>query len=265
MPVVTRPDGAEIAWSDEGAGTPVLLVMGLAYPAAMWWRLTPHLVEAGYRVISFDNRGAGRTGDVVGAPYSVETMADDALAVLAAAGEESAHVVGMSMGGLIAQQVALTAAERVRSLLLAATHPGVAHGVFAAAVTEMLDRRPSLTIQQAAELSIPFNYAPDTPRERIEADWAVRFPLAATADGFVAQWQGHRPWSGLPGIRDLAMPVLVLHGSIDALVVPENGEILAREIPGAEHVVIDGANHLLFTDRPEESRQVVLDWLAKQR
>lgn len=83
MPYVERPDGARVAWQQDGPadGTPLLLVMGLAYPAAMWWRLIPALAER-HRVLRLDNRGAGLTGDVAGGPYTVETMAGDCLAVL---------------------------------------------------------------------------------------------------------------------------------------------------------------------------------------
>jgi 3-oxoadipate enol-lactonase len=88
----------------------------------MWFRLVPSLTPR-YRVIRLDNRGAGLTGDVPGAPYRVETMAEDCLAVLDAAGVESAHVVGLSMVGLIAQDIALGAPARVRSLCLLAPYP----------------------------------------------------------------------------------------------------------------------------------------------
>src|SRR5215210_5674815 len=114
---IDRPDGAKIAWESDGPqGAPaVLLVMGLAWPAASWFRQVPALAER-YRVIRVDNRGAGLTGDVPGAPYTVETMAADCLAVLDAADVDTAHIVGISMGGLIAQEIVLTAPERVRSL-----------------------------------------------------------------------------------------------------------------------------------------------------
>src|SRR3954467_10261426 len=117
MPVIERPDTARIAWESDGPeeAPAVLLVMGLAYPAAMWFRLVPALAEA-HRVIRVDNRGAGRTGDVPGAPYTLETMAAACRAVRGAAGVEAAHVIGISMGGLIAQELALAAPERVRSL-----------------------------------------------------------------------------------------------------------------------------------------------------
>ncbi len=266
MPAIERPDTARIAWESDGPedAPAVLLVMGLAYPAAMWFRLMPALAE-GYRVIRVDNRGAGRTGDVSGAPYTVETMAADCLAVLAAAGVDIAHIVGISMGGLIAQEIALTAPERVRSLCLIATHPGLAHAVMNPQAMAMLTRRGQMTPEEAAEASIPFNYAPGTPRERIEEDWAVRFPLAATNEGYLAQVVGSSRWNGYDRIEGITAPTLVVHGELDALVPPENGRLIADRVPGAELVIIPNANHVLMTDQPERVSKVLVEWLDRNR
>ncbi|MEX2289286.1 MAG: alpha/beta fold hydrolase [Mycobacteriales bacterium] len=266
MPVIERPDGARIAWSsagDDGA-PPVLLIMGLAYPAAMWWRQVPALAER-YRVLRLDNRGAGLTGDVPGAPYTVETMAADCLAVLDEAGTDVAQVVGLSMGGLIAQEIALSAPERVRSLCLVATHAGAAHAVWDPEALAMLGNRGQLTVQEAAEMSLPFNYAPGTPREQIEQDWAVRFPLAASPEGYLNQLTGSSQWSGLPRLSGVSAPTLVLHGEIDRLVPADNGRMLAQAIPGAELTVLPDANHLLTTDQPEQVEKVLLGWLDRHR
>jgi pimeloyl-ACP methyl ester carboxylesterase len=266
VPVIERPDTARIAWESDGPedAPAVLLVMGLAYPAAMWFRLVPALAEQ-HRVIRVDNRGAGRTGDVPGAPYTVETMAADCLAVLDAAGVDTAHVVGISMGGLIAQEIVLTAPERVRSLCLIATHPGASHAVLNPQAVAMLMQRGQMTAQQAAEASIPYNYAPGTPRERIEEDWAVRFPLAGTNEGYLAQVIGSSRWDGHDRIRGITAPTLVVHGELDALVPPENGRIIADRIPGAELVTIPEANHLLMTDQPQHVSEVLLGWLDRNR
>jgi pimeloyl-ACP methyl ester carboxylesterase len=266
VPVVERPDGARIAWEVDGPdGAPaVLLIMGLAYPAAMWFRLMPALTER-HRVIRVDNRGAGHTGDVPGAPYTVETMAADCLAVLDAAGADQAHVVGISMGGLMAQEIALTAPERVLSLCLTATHPGIAHAVVNPDAMAMLMKRGEMTPQQAAEASIPYNYAASTPRELIEEDWAVRFPLAATNEGYLAQAVGTSQWDGFDRAPGITAPTMVLHGELDALVPPENGRILADRIPGAELVIVPDANHVLMTDQPEQVAKVLLDWLDRHR
>ena len=261
---VERPDGAKIAWESDGPedAPAVLLIMGLAWPAASWYRQVPALAER-YRVLRLDNRGAGNTGDVPGAPYTVETMAADCLAVLDEAGVSEAHIVGISMGGLMAQELALTASERVRSLCLVATHPGIAHAVVNPDAMELLQKRATMTPAEAAEASIPFNYAPATTRERIEEDWAVRFPLAATNEGYLAQAMGTAQWSGHDRIPTINRPTLVLHGEIDRLVPLRNGEMLAERIPGAELVVVPGANHVLTTDEPEQVAKVLLDWLDR--
>jgi pimeloyl-ACP methyl ester carboxylesterase len=161
----------------------------------------------------------------------------------------------------MAQEIALTAPERVLSLCLVATHPGIAHAVTNPVAMEMLMKRGEMTPQQAAEASIPFNYAPATPRERIEEDWAVRFPLAATNEGYMAQAVGTSQWSGYDRIGAITARTLVVHGELDALVPPDNGRILAERIPGAELVLVPDANHVLMTDQPEQVAKVLLDWL----
>src|SRR5256885_17269471 len=108
--------GAKIYWDEQGEGEPVLLIMGLGYPSDMWYRTRPHLA-ARYRTIALDNRGVGRS-DVPPGPYPIALMASDAAAVLDAGGSESAHVYGVSMGGMIAHEVTPEYPERARSLIL---------------------------------------------------------------------------------------------------------------------------------------------------
>lgn len=266
MPVLERPDGARISWESDGpADAPaVLLIMGLAYPAAMWFRVVPPLAER-YRVIRLDNRGAGLTGDVPGAPYTVPTMAADCLAVLDEAGVQQAHVVGASMGGLIAQEIAVTAPDRIRSLCLVCTHPGIAQAVINPEALKLVTSgRADMTPQEAAEASVPFNYSPSTPRARIEEDWAVRLPLACTLTGYMAQVQGTLPWSRYDDLPAITLPTMVLHGEQDALVPPDNGRTIAGRIPGAELVTIPDANHVLWTDQPEQVTAALLAWLDRQ-
>lgn len=267
MPVVQREDGASISWESDGPedAPPVLLIMGLAYPAAMWFRLVPGLAQR-YRVIRVDNRGAGLTGDVPGAPYTVPMMAADCLAVLDDAGVEQAQVVGISMGGLMAQEIAVTQPGRVTSLCLMATHPGITHAVMNPEALKLVTSgRADMTPQEAAEVSIPFNYAPTTTRERMEEDWAVRFPLACTLTGYTAQVQGTLGWSRYDDLPTITAPTLVLHGELDALVPPPNATTIAERIPGAELTMVPDANHVLMTDQPEQVAKILLDWLDRHR
>jgi 3-oxoadipate enol-lactonase len=261
MPTTRRPDGADIAWYEEGAGTPVLLVMGLAYPAASWFRQVPALAER-HRVITVDNRGAGATGLVPGAPYTVETMTEDLLAVLDDAGADRAHVVGLSMGGLMAQELALSHPGRVRSLVLASTHPGTANGVWPQEVQDFLAARFAMPADERAEFSIPFNYHPSTSRELIDEDVATRLAGTAGPEGYAAQG-GTALWTGWDRLPSLRVPTLVLHGAQDRLVVPANAEKLAEAIPDAKLVLVEGANHVMTTDRPDEVNEALLGWFAE--
>lgn len=261
MPTLSRPDGAEIAWYDEGSGSPVLMLMGLAYPAAAWFRQVPVLARE-HRVLTVDNRGAGATGLAPGSPYTVEQMAGDSLAVLDAAGVEQAHVVGISMGGLVAQELGLSHPERVRSLTLMATHPGIAHGVFPPEVHEFLAARLGMAAEERGEFSIPFNYHPSTPRQLIEEDWQAREAGTAGPEGYAAQG-GTALWSGWDRLPSMGVRTMVMHGAQDRLVVPENGERIAERVPDAKHVVVEGANHILTTDRADEVNGLLLSWFAE--
>jgi len=261
MLTVTRPDGAEIAWYDEGSGSAVLLVMGLAYPAAAWFRQVPVLAGQ-HRVLSVDNRGAGATGLVAGAPYTVETMTEDCLAVLDAAGVEKAHVVGISMGGLMAQELGLEHPHRVQSLTLMATHSGIASSVWPQEVHDFLAARASMGAQERGEFSIPFNYHPATPRHLIEEDWTAREAGTAGPEGYAAQG-GTALWSGFARLPSMTVPTQVVAGAQDRLVVPENSEIIAARVPDAKLVLVEGANHILTTDQADEVNRLLLSWFAE--
>jgi len=260
VPFVAR-DGARIWWSSEGGGPPVLLVMGLGYPASMWYRVLPYLVD-GYRAVTFDNRGVGATGVPPG-PYSIEQLADDAVAVLDAAGVESAHVVGASMGGFIAQEIVLRHPGRVRSLVLACTHANGPEAVPPEPdALAMLTDRTTLGPREAALLARPFIYAPDTPEEVVEQDIAVRLRQPTAPEGYANQLAAvvaHRgTFDRLPQVR---VPTLVVHGTADRLVHPANAPLLAGRIPGARLVMVEGASHLLFSDRTEETGTVIRAFL----
>src|SRR5215471_3635071 len=114
--------GAKIYWDEQGKGEPILLIMGLGYSSVMWYRTRP-VLAARYRTLAFDNRGVGRS-DTPAGPYSIALMASDAAAVLDAAETEGAHIFGVSMGGMIAQEFALQYPHRVRSLILGCTAAG---------------------------------------------------------------------------------------------------------------------------------------------
>lgn len=258
-------DGARLAWESEGTGDPVLLVMGLGYPGAMWYRLLPYLTDR-YRSVWFDNRGVGATGTTPG-PYTIEQMADDAAAVLDAAQVARAHVVGASLGGFIAQELVLRHPERVRSLVLACTHCNGREAIAPAPeALDLLTKRSSMTPREAAEVAVPFVYAADTARERIDEDIAVRMRQPTDPEGYARQLEAALAHAGTyDRLPTIAVPTLVVHGTDDRLVNPANAPVLAARIPGARLVLVQGASHLLFTDRTDEVGTALRAFLDEQR
>ncbi len=255
--------GASIYWDEQGHGAPLLLIMGLGYSSHMWHRPRPALSQH-YRTIALDNRGVGRS-DVPPGPYPVATMASDAAAVLEAAGAESAHVFGVSMGGMIAQEFALRYPNRVRSLVLGCTAAGGPTAVRAdAEATQMLMTRDKMTPEQALEAPVPFIYDSTTPRERIDEDLAIRRPWLPRPEAYTAQLQGIIAWESYSRLSGITAPTLVIHGQNDRLVPPGNGRLIAERILGAKLVMIPHASHLFTTDQPEAAHCAILEFLSQQ-
>lgn len=260
MPFTTS-NGCRIYWEESGAGDPLLLIMGLGYSLDMWHRTRPAMAEH-YRTVVFDNRGVGKS-DVPTGPYAIAQMADDAAAVLDAAGIERTHVYGVSMGGMIAQELTLRHPERVRSLVLGCTSFGGPNSVPAAPpVIQTLMARATMSPEEGVEAMIPFIYGPSTPRARIDEDLAIRRRTFPQAAGYLAQVQGIMAWNCYDRLENIRVPTLVLHGEADQLVPPENGRILARKIPGARLVTFEKASHIYPTDEPEAANREVLRFLA---
>lgn len=260
MPFVTNA-GARIYWEEHGAGDPLLLIMGLGATLEWWQRLVPVLAPR-YRTIVYDNRGVGRS-DVPPGPYAIPAMADDAAAVLDAAGLASAHVFGASMGGMVAQELALNHPSRVRSLILGCTACGGPESVPAEKEARTaLGARSTMTPEDAMWAMAPYIFDVSTPRERVAEDIALRLAAKVTNDGYFAQLQGIRAWTGTHDrLAGIAMPTLVIHGETDQLVPSENGRVIARAIPGARLVMIPRASHMFFTDQLEASSEAILSFL----
>jgi 3-oxoadipate enol-lactonase len=243
--------GTRVWWDEHGSGEPLLLIMGLGFPASLWYRVLPRLSQS-FRVLVFDNRGTGRTGAVPG-PYAIEAMAGDAVAVLDAADARSAHVLGISMGGLIAQEVALSEPARVRSLILACTHPGGSATVLPSPeVLEQLYSRNDLPLEESYRATIRIAYAPCTDPETVEEDIAARLADPTSPEGYMNQLVGGMGYAGsFDRLAQLTTPTLCLHGTDDMLVPPVNAQNLAAAISSARVQWIHGAGHMLFSDAPD--------------
>ena len=259
MPHVVN-EGAELYWEAHGSGPPLLLIMGLSFTHEMWFRILPCL-ENRYRVVLFDNRGMGRSS-VPRGPYSIPKMARDAAAVLRAAGASAAHVIGASMGGMIAQELALNHPAMVRSLALGCTSHSGLFGRWPDLT--FVPRRPGKTRLEREQSIVKLLYADSTPRQRIEEDLRIRSACQWTGKGFLNQFAGILMWSAYRRLPSISVPTLVVHGDQDRLVPPENGRAVARRIPGAKFELIENAGHILTTDQPELCSSSLLQFLGTQ-
>jgi pimeloyl-ACP methyl ester carboxylesterase len=255
-------DGAKIYWRERGEGDPVLLIMGLGWASDMWYRTTPELSRK-YRTVVFDNRGIGRSDSPPG-PYSISGMADDAAAVLEAAALDSAHVFGHSMGGMIAQELALSYPERVRSLILGGTNCGGRNAVPPAPeVLGVLTAR-GINPVDAFWAIAPYIYDSATPREKIQEDLEVRCRAFPSRESYLAQLHAIIEWESYRRLNSVKVPTLVLHGETDRLIPAENADILAKEIPDARLLKLAGASHVFQTDRPQATAAALLSFLQEQ-
>lgn len=264
MPFAER-DGARIHWQASGKGTPLVLIMGLGCSSAMWFRLAPRLAKK-HRVILLDNRGVGLTEPPRWAlVHRVSSMAADVAAVLDAAGEAQAHVVGLSMGGMIAQQFALDFPQRLLSLHLLATNCGGPRAVLPRThVWQMLFDKGHHSPQDNLRRMRPHTYALHTSEQVIEEDDLIRLDTWPTPRGYQAQLNGLLGWTSWHGLPGIACPVQVVHGLEDELIPPANGRLLAGRIPGAELVELEQASHWLHSDQPAALARELLGFIARR-
>ena len=247
---------ARIHYEVDGEGEPLVLIAGTAFDLSFWDDLLPEL--RGFRVLRLDNRGAGLS-DAPDEAFSIEQMADDVAAVMDAAGMPSAHVYGASMGGQIAQELAIRYPERVLSLVLGATWAGGPPLSRAVRLLPLLLSRKDP--EDLVRATAPFLSATPIP----ETDG--RFPGHARAPrnkpAIRRQLTAQLRYSSLRRLHTIRQPTLVMHGEKDRFVSPLNAKRMTRRIPGARLRLIAGAGHLHHRDRPRESRDLLLDFLME--
>ena len=245
---VTAPDGARLHVVDQGKGDPILWLQGLNAPAAAWAVQLGHFGQT-YRSIAPDARGVGQS-DAPPGPYTVKQMAQDAVAILDAVEVDRAHVVGLSLGGAVAQELALARPDRVRSLALLATFAAQAprsralleawRGLYPVAIGDA-------RLRKAWELqAYSWLFTERFWRSEANVRAALRFASAQPAQpaqGFVGQVDAALSHDARDRLGQVTAPTVVIHGALDQLSPKENGEELARLIPGAELVVLADVGH----------------------
>ena len=277
-----QSNGIEIEYEESGTGDPLLLVMGLNGQLVDWPAgFVDELVERGFRVIRFDNRDAGLSTEMTGVPpsrfelvkdvvthhgppdqYLVADMAGDAIGLLDALGIERAHVVGMSMGGMIAQQIAIDAPERVLSLtsIMSTTGSQRVGKPKARLVWKYLRREP-VGPEQAVENAVELFRAISGPtfddaefRVLAKESVARSYRPEGTARQLGAILSSPDRTAGL---RELRVPTLVIHGTVDPLVNYSGGVATANAVPGARLLMFNDMGHDLPRTRWDEMADAI--------
>ena len=256
-----------IYYESQGEGEPILLIQGYGQYSGHWATLIPRFSRE-YRVISFDNRGAGRS-DKPDIPYTMKMMADDAKGLLDAIGVDSAHVFGISMGGMIAQEFALNYPDKLISLILGCTFCGGTKAILPTPEALAFLTGPEmakLSVEERARVTVPWLVAQefiDKNPEAVELYVALTSKYPTPIHGFACQAQAiaaHDTYDRLPQIT---APTLVIAGDADRIIPAENSRIIAPRIKDAELVILENAGHGFFIDAEAETTRIILDFLRQ--
>jgi 3-oxoadipate enol-lactonase len=262
--MIADSHGVKVAYEIRGDGEPLTLVHGLAYDRNGWGRL-PDLLALRFRVVLIDNRGVGESDEPEG-PYAVAQMAADVVAVLDDAGIERTNLFGVSLGGYIAQELALTYPERLAKLVLASTAPGGPRAYpMPAAGLEAFGKYPSMEreagLRLMVENSLGGRGVRDVPGLADEI-FAYRLAHAPSLAAWQAQAYAGATFDSYDRIGAIQAPTLVVQGGADNVVDPRNAELLGELIPNARVEIVPERGHLLVWEDSERVAELVTEFLS---
>lgn len=268
MPTL-QSNGITLAYEINGEGHPLLLISGVGYGGWFWRKIVPGLA-ARYRVITFDNRGAGGSDKPAG-PYSVPMLAADAAGLLEALAVPSAYVLGHSLGGFIAQELAVTRPHLVSKLILASTNHGgmKVMPITPEALKVLTDRSgdPLELIRRGMALAAAPGFAerqPEVVQELIQYRLSNPVPPAQ----YTAQVMAGAGMSALSEaqvaerLAAISVPTLILFGEADNVVPPGNAALMADKLPNARTALLPNTGHIFAIEDPAETVQVVSEFLG---
>jgi 3-oxoadipate enol-lactonase len=265
MPSIKAGD-INLEYYVEGSGPPLLMIMGFSGSATSWGQPFVDELNKHFTTIRFSNRGTG-TSDRPTAPFTIRMMADDAVNLLDALKIERPHVLGISMGGMIAQELAINYPRRVNGLALGCTTVGPAHGVTATPETmTLMAPTPGMTpaemfrkawpaLCSATYIQSGVNFLEAMINESLEHPTPME--TIGMQMGAIMQ---HDTFDRLPQIK---APTLVIHGDVDMLVPPENANIIAKQVSGAEQQWVHGAAHMFFWEQPQQAAKAITEFLSR--
>jgi pimeloyl-ACP methyl ester carboxylesterase len=263
----TKANDIEIAYRVHGSGEPLVLIGGFTMVKESWGLQVADL-SSHFRVITFDNRGVGET-TIPSEPFTIDDMASDTVGLMEALDIDSAHIFGVSMGGLIAQILALDHPDRVRKVALGCTTHGGRHAIQPdKEVMQILAGAadPEISPEEAVRRRAPVLFADRFIREepkRLEEFVRLALRYWPTPEGAAGQMKALSVFNVRRRLGEIRCPVLVITGSEDRMMPPENSRLLAEGIAGAELHMVESAAHSFFHEKPEEVNRVLIGFFKK--
>lgn len=262
MPIITS-NGIQMYYEIHGQGDPLVLIMGLRRNAEWWYNQLPDLSRH-FQVLVFDNRGAGRT-DKPEMNYSIGLFAEDTRELMASLEIPRAHILGVSMGGYIAQEFAIRYPHMVRGLVLGCTGPGGARGIRIspeglAKFAAIQGLTPEEILRKDMDIYFSDSFITANP-EKIERFIEISLRYYQPAEAFQRQFAACLAHDTVDRLQNITHPTLILSGDDDPLVPCENSRILKELIPQAELVFFPKGRHCFFLELAEQFNRRVVDFL----
>lgn len=254
-------NGQRLHYVRSGRGEPLLLIQGLSGNHLHWGEPFLSLITPALEAIAYDHRGIGHSGPAV-AGYSIADLAEDAAGLLDRLELESVHVMGVSMGGMVAQELALRAPGRVRTLTLGCTYAGGAGSATTdpAIVEHLAGLFMAGRVGEAMREGFGYNVSPEFAADpaNLEMFKRIAAELPASLEVLMAQLQAVGGHDTSQRLRGISAPTLVVHGSLDRILPVVNAHAIAERIPGARLEILEGVGHLFWWERPQRSAELVL-------
>lgn len=263
-------NGINMYYEVHGQGEPLILIMG-SFGSLEAWSLQIHAFQKHYEVIVFDNRGIGRT-DKSPEPYSIATMADDTVSLMDHLGIDKAHVLGMSLGGPVAQDIAINYPQRVKRLVLICSfavsdgtnlHTDMIKAFGAEEGRQQVDLR-GIDFLEIMKTTVSLAFNDKLLRDSLLAQaesWFKQFDI----EGFVRQWEAVASYNALDRLNRIEARTLVLTGTEDRIINPHSSEVIAGLIPNSRLVKIEDGSHAFFMEMSDRFNTEVLDFLQAGR
>jgi 3-oxoadipate enol-lactonase len=255
----------ELSYDRVGEGPPLLLIMGMSGTKHHWGASLIEELQGDFETIVYDHRDAGDSTRT-GRPFTIVDLAEDAAGLLAALEIDSAHVMGISMGGMIAQELALAHTDRLRSLTLGCTYCGGEGSVLASegVMRKLAEAMSSGDRERAIRASWEVNVSPSFAAD--EDAW-VRFRATGMRYGLpveviMRQMQAIAGHDTSARLRNIDVPTQVIHGTLDQLLPVHNGHMVAELIPGSRLEIYEDVGHMFFLEQPERTARLLCEHAA---